>query len=128
VRPLDAPSGVAQYLAYEGAEPVGFIQAYRVMAHQDEGWWPDETDPYALGIDQFIGIPDRLGQGLGTRIVRAFVAWLFEDARVTTVQADPDPTNARAIASYRKAGLEAVGVVETPDGEVALHRIVRRSP
>jgi hypothetical protein len=42
--PLDAPAGVVQYLAYEAGEPVAFVQAYRVMAHQVEGWWPDETD------------------------------------------------------------------------------------
>src|SRR6185503_19467118 len=63
VRPLDAPAGVVQYLACEGGVPFGFIQAYRVMAHQAEGWWPDETDPHALGIDQFIGEADRIGRG-----------------------------------------------------------------
>ncbi|MDY7225041.1 GNAT family N-acetyltransferase [Hyalangium rubrum] len=127
VRPLDARAGVVQYLAYEGDVPFAFVQAYRVMAHQHEGWWQDETDPCALGIDQFIGLPDRLGQGLGTRLLRAFLQFLFEDPRVTTVQTDPSPDNARAIACYRKVGFRDVGLVTTPDGPELLLRATRDS-
>lgn len=123
--PLDAPAGVVQYLAYEAGEPFAFVQAYRVMAHQHEGWWPDETDPHALGVDQFIGLPERLGQGLGTRMLKAFIAFLFQDPRVTRIQTDPEPTNARAIACYRKVGFRDVGVVETLDGPALLMRITR---
>jgi RimJ/RimL family protein N-acetyltransferase len=126
MRPVDAPAGVVQYIAYEGEQPFAFIQAYRVMAHQAEGWWPDETDPFALGVDQFIGLPERLGQGLGTRLLQAFLAFLFEDPRVTTVQTDPAPENGRAIACYRKAGFRDVGVVETLDGPALLMRAARK--
>ncbi|MBO9539053.1 GNAT family N-acetyltransferase [bacterium] len=124
--PLDAPAGVVQYLACEAGEPFAFVQAYRVMAHQDEGWWLDETDPCALGTDQFIGLPDRLGQGLGTRMLRAFIAFLFADPRVTVIQTDPSPDNARAIACYRKVGFREVGPVETLDGPALLMRITRQ--
>jgi aminoglycoside 6'-N-acetyltransferase-1b len=122
VRALDAPTGVVQYLAYLGDEPFGYVQAYRVMADQAEGWWLDETDPFALGIDQFIGLPERLNQGLGTRMLQAFMEFLWEDPRVTSIQADPAPDNARAIAAYRKAGFRDVGLVETPDGPEFLLR------
>jgi RimJ/RimL family protein N-acetyltransferase len=125
LRPLDAPGGTIPYLAWEGGTPVAFAQAYRVMAHQAEGWWPDETDPHALGSDQLIGPPERLGQGLGTRVIRAFAAFLFEDPRVTSLQVDPSPTNARAIAAYRKAGFADVGLVETLDGPAWLMRLRR---
>lgn len=123
VAPLDAPAGVAQYLAYEGDTPFAYIQAYRVMAHQADGWWLDETDPFAMGVDQFIGLSERLGQGLGTRLLQAFIAFIFSDPRVTSIQTDPDPTNARAIACYRRAGFTDVGLVETLDGPALLMRI-----
>jgi RimJ/RimL family protein N-acetyltransferase len=116
VLPLDAGAGVVQYLACVDGEPFGFIQAYRVIAHQHEGWWLDERDPHALGIDQFIGDEQLLNRGLGTEMVRTFVDGLFSDARVTKVQTDPDPDNARAIRCYRKAGFHDLGVVQTPDG------------
>lgn len=123
--PLDAPAGVVQYIAHEDGEPFAYIQAYRVMAHQAEGWWLEETDPFALGVDQFIGPGDRLGQGLGTRLLQAFIAFLFADPRVTRIQTDPSPENGRAIACYRKAGFKDVGEVETLDGPAWLMRIVR---
>lgn len=120
ILPLDAPGGAIVYFACEDGKPFGFIQAYRVMAAQADGWWLDETDPCALGIDQFIADSDRLGQGLGTRMIRAFLEFLFADPRVTRVQTDPDPTNARAVACYRKAGFRDVSRVETPDGQALL--------
>ena len=123
--PLDAPAGVVQYLACEDSEPFAYIQAYRVMAHQADGWWLEETDPCALGTDQFIGLPDRLGQGLGTRMLQSFIDFLFSDTRVTSIQTDPSPDNGRAIAAYRKAGFRDVGLVETLDGPALLLRIQR---
>ncbi|MDI1480683.1 GNAT family N-acetyltransferase [Polyangium sp. y55x31] len=118
--PLDAESGTIPYFACEDGKPFGFIQAYRVMASQADGWWLDETDPCALGIDQFIADADRIGKGLGTRMIRAFLEFLFADPRVTKVQTDPEPTNGRAVACYRKAGFRDVSVIETPDGQALL--------
>jgi RimJ/RimL family protein N-acetyltransferase len=111
------------FIALEGDVPIGFVQVY-VVAGSGEGWWPEETDPGARGIDQLLCDADRLGQGLGSRMVRAIVEHLFRDPAVTKVQTDPKPCNARAIGCYRKAGFEAVGEVETPDGRALL--MIRR--
>jgi RimJ/RimL family protein N-acetyltransferase len=121
---LDADAGVVQYVASDEHGDFGYIQAYRVMAHQKDGWWPDETDPHAVGIDQFIGVAERLDKGLGTRMVRDFCAFLLRDPRVQRIQTDPDPQNMRAIAAYRKAGFVDVGHVTTLDGPALLmHRL-----
>ncbi len=123
--PLDAPGGTVAYLVYRNNEPFGFIQAYRVMAHQKDGWWLEETDPCALGIDQLIGEPDLIGKGVGTEMIKAFVARLWSDPRVTAIQTDPDPRNARAIACYRKVGFQDVAPVATLDGPALLMRMHR---
>ncbi len=86
----------------------------------DGGWWEDETDPGVRGIDQFLADGARLGQGLGTRMVSAFVRRLFEDREVTRVQTDPDPHNARAIRCYEKVGFRALREVATPAGRALL--------
>ncbi len=114
-----------QMLACLEGEPVGFIQSYLVMGADPE-WWTGETDPGARGIDQFLANAEQLGRGLGTEMVRQFVAWLFEDARVSKVQTDPAPDNARAIRAYEKAGFQRVGELTTPDG-VALLMVVERA-
>ena len=59
-------------------------------------------------------------------MVTAFVRLVFQDPKVTKVQADPDPRNARAIRCYEKAGFRAVGKVRTPDG-FALLMIAERA-
>jgi len=87
-----------------------------------QGWWEDETDPGARGIDQFLANAEQLGQGLGSAMVRAFVEQLFQNPRVTTVQTDPSPENERAIRCYRRAGFVAIRKVSTPDGPALLMR------
>jgi RimJ/RimL family protein N-acetyltransferase len=114
------------YIVLFEHEPIGFIQSYVVIASGD-GWWEQETDPGARGIDQFLAHPEQLGRGLGSAMVRAFVDQLFQDPAVTQVQTDPSPTNERAIRSYRRAGFVAVGEVITPDGP-ALLMVKRRQP
>ena len=50
-------------------------------------------------------------------MVRAFVKKLFQDPRVTSIQTDPDPRNARAIhrhGCYEKTSFRAVGKCERP--------------
>lgn len=128
IAPQGEPNATRAYLALDGDgdEPVGFIQSYVVMG-SGGGWWEDETDPGARGIDQFLADEARLNQGLGRRMVRAFVEQLFADPAVTVVQTDPAPHNLRAIRCYRAAGFSDVGEVMTPDGPALLMRCHRPS-
>lgn len=116
---------VDAYVVHLDERPIGFIQSY-VAATAGGGWWIDITDPGVVGIDQFIGEPEILGRGVGTAMVRAFVAELFANPAVTAVQVDPRPENVRAIRCYEKVGFRPVRVIETPDGP-ALYMILERS-
>jgi RimJ/RimL family protein N-acetyltransferase len=120
------PNATRAYIACLGSQPIGFMQCYIVMG-SGGGWWEDETDPGARGIDQFLADPGQLGQGLGRRMIRAFVGQLFGDPAVTVVQTDPDPTNLRAVRCYRAAGFQAVAPVTTPDGPALLMRCTKQS-
>jgi RimJ/RimL family protein N-acetyltransferase len=115
---------ISPMIAYLEGEPIGFIQWYDVMGVAP-GWWDYETDPGARGCDQFLADGSRLNQGLGSQMVRQFVAHLFSDPAVTKVQTDPSPENGRAIRAYEKAGFRRVGNITTPDGP-ALLMVIRR--
>jgi RimJ/RimL family protein N-acetyltransferase len=119
--PEPGPNATRAYIAFHGEKAIGFIQCYVVLG-SGGGWWEDETDPGARGIDQFLCDGDRLGQGMGSAMIRAFVERLFEDPAVTVVQVDPHPANERAVRCYLRAGFQAVGPVETPDGPALLMR------
>ena len=121
---LHGHSLVKPYIALLAGEPMGFIQSYAAIECGD-GWWKDETDPGVHGIDQFLCDESRLGRGVGTRMVSAFVHRLFEDPNVTKVQADPDPVNTRAIRCYEKVGFRRLGNIVTPDGPALLMVIER---
>jgi len=115
------------YIAMRDDIPVGFIQSY-IVSGSGGGWWTNETDPGARGIDQFLANAAELGQGMGRAMIGAFIDRLFEDPLVTSVQSDPAPDNERAIRSYRGAGFTTIGDVDTPDGRATLmrtHRAVR---
>ena len=112
-RPRVGGGPVCPYIAYRAGLPTGFIQSYRATQVPE---WPDEHDPGVVGIDQFLADASQLGKGLGTAMISAFVATLFEDPRVTCIQTDPSPDNPRAIRCYEKVGFRRVGFLERPDG------------
>jgi len=124
---LDGRSSTKAFIASLDDDPIGFIQVYVVQGSGD-GWWEDETDVGARGIDQFLADAARLNQGLGTAMIKAFVDRLFQDPGVSKVQTDPSPENARAIRCYRKVGFKDVGEVMTPDGPALLMRCEREEP
>jgi len=113
------PASVRAYIALSDSRPIGFAQSY-VALGVGGGWWEDETDPGVRGIDQFLCDGNRLGQGLGTRMVTAFVRMLFCQPGVTRVQTDPSPDNMRAIRCYEKSGFRRLGNIVTPDGPALL--------
>lgn len=125
-----AAERVTPYIAMFDGQPIGYAQSYVVLG-SGGGWWEDETDPGARGIDQFLSEASMLGQGLGTSLVMALLELLFRDSAVTKVQTDPDPTNLRAIRCYEKAGFRSVRTILTPDG-LALymlkHRVQTQAP
>jgi aminoglycoside 6'-N-acetyltransferase-1b/aminoglycoside 6'-N-acetyltransferase-2 len=110
-----AQDGVTPYIGLLGNVPFAYAQSYLALG-AGQGWWQDETDPGVRGIDQSIGVPEWLGIGLGTRLVRALVERLFSDPVVTRIQTDPSPDNHRAIRCYEKAGFRRVKTITTPDG------------
>lgn len=119
-------SPVRAYFVLGDGQPIGYIQSYVVMGAGD-GWWPEEKDPGARGVDQFLANSEQLGRGLGTTMLRSFLRWLFEDPLVAQVQTDPLPSNHRAIRCYEKAGFRRVAEVDTPDGRALLMKCDRKS-
>jgi aminoglycoside 6'-N-acetyltransferase len=93
-----------------------YIQTYSLSTwNQGFGAHPAKT----RGIDQFIGEPDMIGRGHGSRFIRSFVDGLLCEG-IPRVVTDPDPTNARAVRAYETAGFERDRIVDTPDGPALL--------
>jgi aminoglycoside 6'-N-acetyltransferase len=82
--------------------PIGYIQCYD--PHAEEGHPYRDQPPGTLGIDQFIGEPDLVGIGHGSRLIEP--SWTACSRAAPSGRHRPDPTNARAIRAYKNAGFE----------------------
>lgn len=81
--------------------PFAFLQDYDPHAWAEHPF--NDLPKGTRGIDQTIGVPEMLGKGHGSAFIAQHVQRLFEEG-APVVCTDPDPTNARAIRAYEKAG------------------------
>lgn len=107
---------MAQFIVATDAKPFAYLQCYNIGAwHTGFGPQPQGT----RGLDQFIGEADMLDRGHGPAFIRAFAEGLLGNGTPRVV-IDPDPSNARAIRAYEKAGFSKDRLVDTPDGVALL--------
>jgi len=126
-RGLQAPWMRYFILTLDGA-PFGFLQVYDIWKehacaadHEDasaSGPYDDQP-PGTVGIDQFIGREELLGQGHGSAAIRLVVDHLLATGTPRVVT-DPDPANPRAIRAYAKAGFQPLGERDGDEGRVLL--------
>jgi aminoglycoside 6'-N-acetyltransferase len=108
---------VSPYIVECDEVPIGYIQSWDPHAEADH---PCRDQPLGTrGIDQFIGVPELIGQGHGTAFIRLFVESLFK-AGAPRVITDPNPGNARAIRAYAKVGFTEIDRRMTISGEALL--------
>jgi aminoglycoside 6'-N-acetyltransferase len=105
------------YIVELEGRPIGYIQCYDPHLEEDH---PYRDQPKGtLGIDQFIGEPELVGIGHGSRLIAAFVEGLFRRGAPRVV-IDPHPANGRAIRAYEKAGFKPIGRRTTIYGEALM--------
>jgi len=65
-----------QWIASLGGTEIGWIQCYPTIDDpgECEAWWRLGIDRTAAGIDYLIGDPGMRGRGIGSAMIRAFVA------------------------------------------------------
>lgn len=115
------------FVFHVDGEPAGYIQHWSVgdevkAGNAEDAPWLLELPPDAVGVDLSIGEPKWLGQGIGTAVLRAFLARLFAEG-CETIVIDPDETNARAVRSYEKAGFTRFGRYRNKGGVTLLMTI-----
>jgi RimJ/RimL family protein N-acetyltransferase len=104
--------------------PIGYIQVWFLGHHQNETWladnpWLAAFPADAVGVDLTIGEEKLLSQGIGSTVLRRFVAELRARG-FSTIIIDPDPANSRAIRAYEKAGFRAVPHLQGKTADVLL--------
>ena len=113
---LDEPLMVMRIVALDG-RPFAYAQDY------DVGSWPQAhfagLPAGSRAIDAFVGEPEMIGAGHGTRFLRLLAQRLRAEG-AATIAIDPDVANLRARRAYERAGFSGKRVVETADGPVVV--------
>ena len=104
--------------------PVGYVQYWFIGHHQNAEWiadhpWLAELPSDTVGVDLSIGDAEQLSQGIGSAALKAFVAQLRRQGH-TNIIIDPDPTNARAVRAYTKAGFRPISRLQGRTGDVLI--------
>jgi aminoglycoside 6'-N-acetyltransferase len=117
IRAAIADPSTQPYVVELDGRPIGYVQCYDPHLEDDH---PYRDQPAGtVGIDQFIGEPDLVGIGHGSRLIAAFVDRLFRHGAARVI-IDPDPANARAIRAYEKAGFRAFDLRTTVYGDALM--------
>jgi aminoglycoside 6'-N-acetyltransferase len=117
---------VEPYLILHGELPIGYIQWYRLS---DYSAYAESVrvEEDAAGVDLFIGEAEYLHRGLGSHVLRRFLARVvFADGRVGSCVIGPSVENEAAIRACAKAGFRHFGTVQVP-GEPAPEYLMRVS-
>ena len=106
-------------LVFDGQHPVAYLELYRVARDVLGRCYPHH--PHDLGVHIAIGDPERIGRGLGSRMLRQVAQGLLAaDPRCRRIAAEPDVHNGRSVAAFGKAGYVREGEVGLPDKNSAL--------
>ena len=103
---------VCSCMILQNAAPIGYLQFYEIADPKEkmELLLLPYHRPY--GIDLFLGFPDKLGQGIGTRCLLMACDYLFCGIGADALCIDPRLDNPRAIRCYQKAGFSPVCLKE----------------
>jgi aminoglycoside 6'-N-acetyltransferase len=114
---IDGREPAEDYLALLEGEPVGVVQYSRFDEYPEYGAelapvYP--VGPGTVSIDYLIGDRDRIGRGVGTAMIRAFVerVWVVDEGASAVVV----PVNSANVASWR--ALERAGFLLVARGEL----------
>lgn len=116
---IDGEDPTELFVVQEDGRDIGMIQRY-LIADEPE-WWPafdgivDVSN--AAGIDYLIGEPSAVGKGVGTEMVRAFVADVFDWRPVDSIVVTVQQSNPASWRILEKSGFTRVwsGELDSPD-------------
>jgi RimJ/RimL family protein N-acetyltransferase len=124
---IEGREGTKPFLILHRDEPIGYVQPYRISAEDDETYASLVDVEGSAGVDLFIGEPQYLYQGLGSRVIRRFLSeHVFSEPGITVCVIGPEPKNVAAIRAYEKVGFRFFKTIQVP-GEPEPEYLMRLS-
>lgn len=112
-----------QWIMQWNGRDIGFLQI--IDPQLEEGHYWGDCGPDLRAVDLWIGEPDCLGRGLGTRIMRIALARCFAPSNVKEVWVDPLASHQIVHPFYQRLGFEPVGERAFDLDVCLVHRLTR---
>ena len=116
---------INQYIISHNAPPFAYLQSY--PCHSFYAPHYHDQPASACAVDLFIGLPRALNQGHGAALLRQF-AQTRTALGIPALVIDPDPSNERAVRSYRRAGFIDIGLRQDADAKPVLVMTLPTAP
>ncbi len=90
--------------------PIGYLQyyAFNDLPETDRQKYCLDSTDNVYGVDLFIGEINYWNQGIGTKVLKLLVKYIFEELHAVQIVIDPEVRNTRAIRCYEKCGFAKV--------------------
>ncbi len=109
------------YLILYDAQPIGYIQTYRIADYPNYHRQIGCGDT-AAGVDLLIGERAFVGRGLGSLVIRRFVnEVVFTRLPVDSIVTGPHPGNTASIRAFEKAGFHHLKTILNTDDNQPEH-------
>ncbi len=125
-----------QLIAESEGRPIGFIQIINPKLEETHYWGnclaenclAENKDDDYRAIDIWIGEPEDLGKGYGTKMMELAIVRCFSCDTVTSILVDPMPSNIKAREFYEKLGFEFIEnrILGDDEDECAVYQLTRK--
>lgn len=95
-----------QWIAEVNSTPIGYLQIID-PAEEISNYWQLKENGFRA-IDIWIGPPEYLNRGFGTKMMNEAITWCLEQDNVHTILIDPLKSNTDAHRFYQRLGFEPV--------------------
>lgn len=115
---------IAEIVHEDGWRPIGAMQVTDPEREPSHYW--GTIEPNLRALDIWIGEPDALGKGWGTRMMQQVTATCFADPTVRAIVIDPLTSNTDAIRFYQRLGFVPEGRrLFHDEDDCFVHRLTR---
>ena len=120
-----SPAWREQLIAELDGRPIGFVQIID-PAREESRYWGEVPEGFRA-VDLWVGEPDAVGRGHGTRIMGLALDRCFADPAVTAVIIDPLAGNTRAHRFYERLGFRFVEERTFGEDRCFVYRLLREA-
>lgn len=113
---IEGRSPIRPFIMTMDGRPFGYLQAFFIAQWPSYAARVPDAPSQSAAVDLYIGRPDCLHRGLGSKMLDLFVRdYVFAQMNASVCLIGPEPQNRAAVRAYQKAGFAFWKIAYDPD-------------